>query len=74
MPIYEYACTKCGKEFETLVRGDTRVACPACESAKVERKMSITARPNGVGGSPDFSRLGPPGGGGGCGGGGCGCH
>lgn len=72
MPIYEYACTKCGKEFETLVRGDTRVACPACESAKVERRMSVTARPNGGGGSPDFSRLGPPAGG--CGSGGCGCH
>lgn len=71
MPIYEFVCTKCDKAFETLVRGDTKVVCPACESAKVERRMSVTARPNGSG-SPDFSRMGPPGGG--CGGGGCGCH
>lgn len=74
MPIYEYACTRCGHGFETLVRGDTKVACPACESAKVERRMSVTARPAGGGGPSDFSKLGPPGGGGGCGGGGCGCH
>lgn len=73
MPIYEYACTQCGHGFETLVRGDTRVVCPACDSTRVERRMSVTARPTGGGGSPDLSRLGPPGGGG-CGGGGCGCH
>lgn len=74
MPIYEFLCESCGKPFETLVRGDTKVACPACNSAKVERRMSVTARPAGGGGFSDFSKLGPPGGGGGCGGGGCGCH
>ena len=75
MPIYEYHCASCGQEFETLVRANTKVACPSCESAKVERRMSLPARPAGGGNSPDFSRLGPPGGGaGGCGSGGCGCH
>ncbi len=72
MPIYEYHCPSCGKDFETLVRGDTMVSCPACESARVERRMSVTARPGG-GPAADFSRLGPPSGGG-CGSGGCGCH
>ena len=72
MPIYEYACTQCGKGFETLVRSDTKVVCPACQSARVERRMSVTARPQGGSGGPDLSRMGPPSGG--CGGGGCGCH
>lgn len=78
MPIYEYHCPSCGKDFERLVRGDTRVTCPACAGRSVERRMSATARP--ASGASDFnlSGLGPlkgkGNGGGGCGGGGCGCH
>ena len=76
MPIYEFHCPSCGKAFERLVRGDTKVRCPACESTKVERLMSAPARPGS--GNSDFNlgSLGPMGGskGGGCGGGGCGCH
>ena len=30
MPIFEYACQDCGKQFETLVRSDTVPECPAC--------------------------------------------
>lgn len=75
MPIYEYTCAACGGEFEQLVRGGTRVSCPTCESAKVDRRMSVTSRPAGSSGGVDYSKLGPPkGGSGGCGGGGCGCH
>lgn len=74
MPIYEYHCSSCGKDFELFVRGETRLACPGCENTKIERRMSVTARPTGGGGSMDFSNLGPPKSGGGCGGGGCGCH
>lgn len=74
MPIYEYHCLGCGAEFELLVRSDTTIACPSCESAKVTRQLSAPARAGGQGGaSPDFSKLGPPGGGG-CHGGSCGCH
>jgi putative FmdB family regulatory protein len=75
MPIYEYHCLGCGAEFELLVRSDTEILCPSCESAKVTRQLSAPARAGGQGGaeSPDFSRLGPPGGGG-CHGGSCGCH
>ena len=76
MPIYEYRCASCGKDFELFVRGEKKIACPGCESAQVERRMSLPARPMGGSGSEmDFSNLGPPKhGGGGCGGGGCGCH
>ncbi len=40
MPIYEYHCNECGKEFEKLVFGDECPACPSCESDKVCRLMS----------------------------------
>jgi putative FmdB family regulatory protein len=73
MPIYSYHCTACDAEFEQLVRGDTRVACPECRGRKLERRMSLPARPASAGqdAAPDLSRLGPPAGGGCCGGA---CH
>ena len=40
MPIYEYQCEKCGNEFESLVFGNEKPACPACESRQVTRLMS----------------------------------
>jgi putative FmdB family regulatory protein len=52
MPIYEYACENCGQEFEELVRGDERPACPACGQSRVERQMSVpSAHIAGSGGS-----------------------
>ena len=71
MPIYTYRCAACDSEFEQLVRSDTKVACPSCQGRKLERLMSLTARPATAGKPADFSRLGPPPGGGCCGGG---CH
>jgi putative FmdB family regulatory protein len=50
MPIYEYACEKCGKTFEKLVRtsdGEKKVECPGCKSSKVKRVFSVF----GVGGN-----------------------
>ncbi len=54
MPIYEYACTPCGKVFEELIlrRSDEdEIACPACKSDEVSRVMSrpAAARSGGVG-------------------------
>ncbi|MEZ6097194.1 MAG: zinc ribbon domain-containing protein [Pirellulaceae bacterium] len=46
MPIYEYQCNRCDKEFEQLVRGDAQVACPHCSSKKVDRKLSVVAHPS----------------------------
>ncbi len=76
MPIYEYHCAKCARDFELFVRGETVIACPACESRKVERLMSRPARSTSGNGGPGPSNFGPPTGGqgGGCGSGGCGCH
>jgi putative FmdB family regulatory protein len=46
MPIYEYACAPCGKDFEQLVirRSDeAEVQCPLCGSREVARRMSRPA-------------------------------
>jgi putative FmdB family regulatory protein len=44
MPIFEYACRTCGKEFEKLVRqSDPVPACPACQSGELTKKMSTFA-------------------------------
>ena len=47
MPIYEYACGKCGKEFEMLVRSDTVPGCPSCRSTEVAKKLSVFATAGG---------------------------
>lgn len=44
MPIYEFRCDACGKEFETLVRRfDERPACPDCRSTAVTKLLSVPA-------------------------------
>lgn len=46
MPLYEYECTACGEQFETLVsskKKDETKTCPACGSEKTERMVSTFA-------------------------------
>ena len=43
MPIYEYACHQCGREFETLVRSSTVPDCPSCHSTDLEKRLSVFA-------------------------------
>ena len=43
MPIYEYRCQACGQEFELLVLKTTSPACPGCQSASLERLVSLPA-------------------------------
>jgi putative FmdB family regulatory protein len=43
MPIYEYACNRCGLEFETLVRSDSVPDCPACRATDLAKKLSVFA-------------------------------
>jgi putative FmdB family regulatory protein len=41
MPIYEYSCRACSNEFEALVRGSKVPVCPKCQSADLERLLSL---------------------------------
>ena len=55
MPLFEYTCSECGREFEELVGASaTDTPCPYCGSLKTERKLSA------------FACSGPSSGGGSC--------
>ncbi len=45
MPLYEYVCEDCSHPFEALVLNGEAVSCPACRGEKVERQLSVPARP-----------------------------
>jgi putative FmdB family regulatory protein len=54
MPIYEFKCHQCGREFEELVfKSDPTISCPDCGSGDCEKWMSTfrakTASSNGIG-------------------------
>ena len=59
MPLFEYACRKCEHTFEALVFGDETVDCPECHATRVERLISVPAKPQSalstVGGCGDPS-------------------
>jgi putative FmdB family regulatory protein len=68
VPLYEYRCGSCGMAFEKYVRAwSEEVACPACDSAVVEKLVSSFALATASG------FTGSAGGSCGCGRGGCGC-
>jgi putative FmdB family regulatory protein len=40
MPLFNYKCNDCNREFEELVRsGDEKVFCPDCKSENVKRNF-----------------------------------
>ncbi|MDE0035748.1 MAG: zinc ribbon domain-containing protein [Deltaproteobacteria bacterium] len=43
MPLYEFQCKSCGHEFEDLVLGSARPACPSCNGQQLERLLSVFA-------------------------------
>lgn len=64
MPIHEYQCKSCLREFEELVFKDEVPTCPHCHSANTEKLVS---RPCACRGGRDGGE-GASAGGGGCGG------
>lgn len=49
MPIFEYQCASCGKEFEVLVRNASTVPeCPACSGTELHKKLSAFAALTGT--------------------------
>lgn len=65
MPIYEYACDKCGKEFEELIFDDSTPPCPHCGSTQTHKLMSCCCV-HGTGQGGDGGTCATSGGGGGC--------
>jgi putative FmdB family regulatory protein len=48
MPIYEFRCEDCAKDFEELVRSGTEtLPCPTCGGGKVHRLVSKVAFSSG---------------------------
>jgi putative FmdB family regulatory protein len=43
MPIYEYQCKTCGREFEQLIRTGDVPACPSCKSQDLTRLLSLSS-------------------------------
>ena len=72
MPIFEYRCTECEREFEAFVTTQRTAECPACHGAKLEKLLSspgMVGAASGAGGAPA-----PMAGGCGAGGAGCACR
>jgi putative FmdB family regulatory protein len=74
MPLYEYTCESCLRDFELLVRGGERPECPQCGSVKLAKRLSApAAHVNGGSSLPVCEPRGPSGCGlPQCGSGGCG--
>jgi putative FmdB family regulatory protein len=76
MPLYEYVCRACDKDFEALIsagRRDDGVVCPECGAARVARKISLVGaavikQGSRTGGASEPFSCGAPS----CCGGGCG--
>ena len=43
MPIYEYRCKECEREFEALVLKNAEPSCPSCGGRDLERLFSLPA-------------------------------
>ena len=40
MPIFEFHCTDCDKDFEVLIVGEQEISCPACKGTQIKRLLS----------------------------------
>jgi len=59
VPIYEYECNSCHKQFERLVFSNSEsINCPACGSNEVTRRMSVFGFKSGGDKGAASSRVG----------------
>jgi putative FmdB family regulatory protein len=40
VPIFEYACRGCGRQFEAFVTAERAAACPSCEGIDLQKLLS----------------------------------
>ncbi len=56
MPIFEYICKNCGKDFEAIIYGAQEPACPKCASTRLEQQLSrfavVGEKANGLSSTP----------------------
>ncbi len=43
MPIYEYTCAACGREFEELILASEAPTCPDCGDRRGQKRLSAFA-------------------------------
>jgi len=43
MPLFEYECRGCGKQFEFLMREGGSPSCPACHGVDLQKLLSVFA-------------------------------
>lgn len=55
MPIFEYICEECQHEFEAIVFGKDKAACPKCQSKKLTPQLSVFAVSAKSGAGPSVS-------------------
>ena len=58
MPLYEYVCKDCDKEFELLVRASETPECPSCHGTELERRLSVFAAHTNGGGASAMPSVG----------------
>ena len=66
MPMFEYQCQDCSRQFEAFVTKDRTPACPSCHGTELRKLLSSpgmvgTAAPRETGSFPSCGM-------------GCGCH
>lgn len=59
MPIFEFHCNKCGKEFEEIVHSkDFSISCPQCSSTDTKKLISVFSFKSGGNGGMKTSSSG----------------
>jgi putative FmdB family regulatory protein len=43
MPLFEFRCSECARDFEVLVRSGEEAACPQCGTSTIEKLFSEQA-------------------------------
>ena len=73
MPIFEYKCSDCEREFEAFVTADHIAECPACHGENLQKLLSSPGMVGSTNGTRRESSL-PMSGGCGAGGANCACR
>ena len=48
MPVYEFECLDCKRDFEQLVMGSgSKIECPHCKGNNANKKMSVCGMSSG---------------------------